>query len=80
MKRYIDIFIIFGVVLGCIFLTGCGKMRQEETEIREEKADRTEIEGEKADGTEIEEEKADGTERKEEDADGILCRCVGRMA
>ena len=72
MKRYIDIFIIFGVVLGCIFLTGCGKMRQEETEIREEKADRTEIEGEKADGTEIEEEKADGTERKEEDADGIL--------
>ena len=50
MKRYIDIFIIFGVVLSCIFLTGCGKMRQEETEIREEKADRTEIEGEKADG------------------------------
>ena len=43
MKRYIDIFMIFGVVLGCIFLTGCGRMRQEETEVSKEKTDAEEL-------------------------------------
>jgi lysozyme len=43
MKRYIDIFMIFGVVLGCIFLTGCGRMRQEETEVSKEKMDAEEL-------------------------------------
>lgn len=43
MKRYIDIFMIFGVVLGCIFLTGCGRMRQEETEVSKEKTGAEEL-------------------------------------
>ena len=43
MKRYIDIFRIFGGVLGCIFLTGCGRMRQEETEVSKEKTDAEEL-------------------------------------
>ncbi len=43
MKRYIDIFMIFGVLLGCIFLTGCGRMRQEETEVSKEKTDAEEL-------------------------------------
>lgn len=43
MKRYIDIFMIFGVVLSCIFLTGCGRMRQEETGAGEERTDAEEL-------------------------------------
>ncbi len=43
MKRYIDIFMIFGVILGCIFLTGCGRMRQEETGAGEERTDAEEL-------------------------------------
>lgn len=43
MKRYIDIFMIFWVVLSCIFLTGCGKMRQEEIGAGEERTDAEEL-------------------------------------
>ena len=43
MKRYIDIFMIFGVILSCIFLTGCGRMRQEETGAGEERTDAEEL-------------------------------------
>lgn len=74
MKRYIDIFMILGVILSCIFLTGCGGAGQDKAGTKEENIGGTEeenagleerIEAE-AEEPELSEELTEGQEGSEE--------------